>query len=99
MAAAPRAPDHELVDLDAEREKRGGAYQMPCPKCGNRMYVHGQKCPTCGTWFDGPAFAHSSRGALFGGPTRAVRMRRAAGALAAVFAVILLLLLIVAVVR
>ena len=100
MAAAPETPSHELVDLDAERTKRGGAYQMPCPKCGRPMAVHGQRCSSCGTWFEGPAFAYSSRKALFPGISRAgLRTRRAAVVLAIALGVLALALLIVAVIK
>ena len=100
VATPPTPPDHEVVDLDAEREKRGGAYQMPCPKCGSRMYVHGQRCPACGTWFEGPAFAYSSRKALFGSASRADRKaRRAVVVLAVALGVLVLLLVIVVVAK
>lgn len=94
MASSPGPPDHELVDLDAEREKRGGAYQMPCPKCGSRMSVHSQRCPSCGTWFEGPAFAYASRKALFGNVSRADRRARRAGLVLAIALGILVLVLI-----
>ena len=99
MAAAVDPPDHELVDLDSERARRGGAYQMPCPKCGNRMYVHGQRCSSCGTWFEGAAFAYASRESLFAGRSRALRTRKAAVLLAIVLGLAIIVVLVVTVIR
>ena len=100
MATAPEPPDHELVDLDTERARRGGAYQMPCPKCGSRMYLHGRRCPSCGTWFEGPAFVYSAHDSLFPGGTRSDRRaRRAAVVIAVALGVLALLLVIVVMVR
>jgi predicted RNA-binding Zn-ribbon protein involved in translation (DUF1610 family) len=100
VVAAPEPPDRELVDLGVERAKRGGAYQMPCPKCGSQMYVHGQRCASCGTWFQGAAFVYSSREALFAGHSRAgVKIRRAAVVLAVALGVMAFVLVIAAVLK
>jgi hypothetical protein len=82
-----------LVSLDHEREKRGGPYQMPCPKCGRRLRVDSEHCPSCGAWFDGPAFVFSGRRTLFGAK-RPSRMQKRSLVLGLTFAGLMLLALL-----
>ncbi len=56
----------KLVDLADERRKRGGAYRIPCRKCGKPVHEHATRCTHCGIWFDGEAFEFAKRIGLRG---------------------------------
>ena len=58
-------PPGDMIDLDEERAKRGGAYQVPCPKCAERVSMYAEKCPHCGVWFHREAIEVAKRQDLF----------------------------------
>src|SRR5262249_61231355 len=91
------APPADLIDLGEERAKRGGAYRIPCPKCGKRVLMHAERCPHCGVWFNDQAVEVAKRADLFSERHSDARNRRVVlvllGSLAVVVLTLFLLLL------
>lgn len=69
----PDGDGGELVDLDAARRRLGGAYRIPCGKCGRPVHEHANRCPHCGVWFDGEAYEFSGPVSLRGRAWRRAR--------------------------
>ena len=64
----------EPVDLAAERARRGGAYRIPCARCGAPVHEHATRCTRCGVWFDGEAYEFAERVRARGRAWRAARL-------------------------
>lgn len=69
----PDGEGAELVDLEAARRRLGGAYRIPCGKCGRPVHEHASRCPHCGVWFDGEAYEFSGPVTLRGRAWRRTR--------------------------